>query len=861
MSTLPNRASLEKMERQAEFIATIGTSENAAGQTVAEATNPDTGVTLPTMEGVAEVFETIANDATDAFDAQFLQQETDFNTQTAQFDATVTAQYIYARVDDWSAIVGQSVPEADKLNSWWFVSPVSMSGGWYGPKQSQTFPIIAPVNPAVDDEWALVSSVTDRHAVAVSVNEEDHNVMYSTETTTPITNMIRANDQQKTYISPPSAIAKFIKSVVGNQLTTDDDEVYTLQPYGVAAVRLLANHGVVANDGTDQTDNINNALVPGINFLPAGTYVVLGNIHIKSNVRLFGEGQSWGSSAGVTILEYQGELGGNVVRMATNPIGTECPVATEGASLENILIRGNNLANVGLYGNYLNNGCSIKNVFARSCNHFGILLGKMWYVQISKLTVRNGLGIGIGIGVQYMDSYDDRSVNGVVFNDIRASDVGEKYDAATAPYGFDYELNPKGGCGILIESKTSTIYKGINAESCYGPGVVLAPISYSDGTMEGVYIEANMKTAVADGAAPLSFGMLIINDNNTTSTFSIKGLFGNQDYRNDRVRYITTGGSMKYTIDTARTLDISSDESVVPIKTKNIGILTNNTKINLGGQSRTVNLSETGNSYNSYNTTKRQTSLLPITRYWAEGQKLVVGRFLVKSIQQGSSVSAIVNVDVTLNASTGLGGTSDHWTAKYIACVNANHRFASSLSIGYTLDLVSENRFKNGVNLFGDPNPELQVEFDDSNPLSQIGVVYLIAPTGGELRYNSIAAVFSVTGMGFDSGGRAATAASVTSTEVVSESTRCGVYPDTSSSDRISLSSLSDEPYYSAAKYVVIDEINYEVESVDTGSGFIYLTQVVNMQASPNWTADNYANGRRYYNYTGTTPIYLIYEG
>lgn len=51
-SGLPNRASLEKLERQAEFITKVGTSRDVNNLPIETATNPDTGVTLPTMEAI-----------------------------------------------------------------------------------------------------------------------------------------------------------------------------------------------------------------------------------------------------------------------------------------------------------------------------------------------------------------------------------------------------------------------------------------------------------------------------------------------------------------------------------------------------------------------------------------------------------------------------------------------------------------------------------------------------------------------------------------------------------------------------------------------------------------------------------------
>mgnify|MGYP001773293927 CR=1 FL=1 len=62
MADLVNRASLEKLERQAEFIATVGSGETSAGATVTQVTNPDSGVTVPTIpQLIADAEATVKN--------------------------------------------------------------------------------------------------------------------------------------------------------------------------------------------------------------------------------------------------------------------------------------------------------------------------------------------------------------------------------------------------------------------------------------------------------------------------------------------------------------------------------------------------------------------------------------------------------------------------------------------------------------------------------------------------------------------------------------------------------------------------------------------------------------------------------
>ena len=82
---------------------------------------------------------------------------TEFETQRDEFDATFQAQFAYKRIGNISDYVGQQLPEADKLNSYQYPDD---SGEWYGPVQSQSFPIAIPADPSTSSGWALVNALT-----------------------------------------------------------------------------------------------------------------------------------------------------------------------------------------------------------------------------------------------------------------------------------------------------------------------------------------------------------------------------------------------------------------------------------------------------------------------------------------------------------------------------------------------------------------------------------------------------------------------------------------------------------------------------------------------------------------------------
>ncbi|AUR88218.1 tail fiber protein [Vibrio phage 1.111.B._10N.286.45.E6] len=60
------------------------------------------------------------------------------------------------KVGNISDYVGQSLPEADKLNAYQYPGG---SGDWYMPEQGQSFPITIPADPSSDNGWALVGAL------------------------------------------------------------------------------------------------------------------------------------------------------------------------------------------------------------------------------------------------------------------------------------------------------------------------------------------------------------------------------------------------------------------------------------------------------------------------------------------------------------------------------------------------------------------------------------------------------------------------------------------------------------------------------------------------------------------------------
>ncbi len=94
------------------------------------------------------------------------------------------------RVGNISDYVGDTLPEADKLNSYQFPNG---SGYWYGPIQSQTFPITIPADPSVVNGWALVNAssqswVIERDSLVAGGGINEHTLNIGAQSTVILPN-------------------------------------------------------------------------------------------------------------------------------------------------------------------------------------------------------------------------------------------------------------------------------------------------------------------------------------------------------------------------------------------------------------------------------------------------------------------------------------------------------------------------------------------------------------------------------------------------------------------------------------------------------------------------------------------------
>ena len=136
-SGLVTKQELIDAQLDTAHLGRVVNSKDASGAPINTSTNRTGGV----------------NKTLDALEAEYEQSGEDlFN----QFETTFSAQFTYKRIGNISDYAGQSLPEADKLNSYQYPDD---SDAWYAPVQGQSFPITIPSDPTVSGSgWVLTAS-------------------------------------------------------------------------------------------------------------------------------------------------------------------------------------------------------------------------------------------------------------------------------------------------------------------------------------------------------------------------------------------------------------------------------------------------------------------------------------------------------------------------------------------------------------------------------------------------------------------------------------------------------------------------------------------------------------------------------
>ncbi|AUR90547.1 coil containing protein [Vibrio phage 1.162.O._10N.261.48.E3] len=198
-SEFPTIQTAKTFKLDAETQNEVVTSDN-------DRTSPASdGKTKLTLQGI----DNLASEQRDNID-QLAEQQRD------NLDLTFASQFNYKRIGDISDYAGQSLSEADKLNSYQFPDD---SGDWYAPEQGQSFPITIPVDPTAhgSDWFLLASSETYRGLWPDTGGSANKGEMWQTQTSsTPTGQYFTA--LQNTTIDPVSDDVNWMRVVSGSDV-------------------------------------------------------------------------------------------------------------------------------------------------------------------------------------------------------------------------------------------------------------------------------------------------------------------------------------------------------------------------------------------------------------------------------------------------------------------------------------------------------------------------------------------------------------------------------------------------------------------------------------------------------------------
>jgi hypothetical protein len=318
-------------------------------------------------------------------------------------------------------------------------------------------------------------------------------------------------DLNNTGIDPNASGVAFtgFKGQVGfvSDLADDDGSDWIgFEPNGASAVARSAqdkmrdfisvkDFGAVGDGVADDTAAIQTAISQGrIIYMPPGVYRITSTLVFAQRAKIYGEpGLTSNDVRANTVIKWDGAVGGVMFQAAASPLGTPSTVQCINLVLNGLVFDGDNKAGIGVYGNYVTQHSEFTDVFVTRCNLFGFLLGKMWYASFNRISAVGCKGIGIAIGYNYLSTYDDASVNGVNFFDIRAHSCGDTY-ANNPATGYDASLQPWGGCGVLIGPfyKYSTTLQRSVIERNLGSGIsVICQPNRGPRGVRDVYFEGN----------------------------------------------------------------------------------------------------------------------------------------------------------------------------------------------------------------------------------------------------------------------------------------------------------------------------------------------------------------------------------
>jgi len=527
--------------------------------------------------------------------------------------------------------------------------------------------------------------------------------------------------------------------------------VAVLQTEGSVNVK---QYGATGDGVTDDTAALQAAInTRGNNYLPAGDYLITSSLVMTNRSVIEGENAMWSYGTGLTRIKWGGAADGTMLQAATNPVGTPSTASLSAIGVRNILLDGQDVAGIGLYVNYTTNESIYYNVTARGCNHFGMLIAKVWYGYFEKLTARNNNGVGIAIGYNWLSSYDDLAVNGVVFRDIRASNNGVAYNASTAPTGFDLTSNPVGGCGIYFNGNSDTGLQNALGEGNYGPGLVVDGNGYLGQSIDNIYIEANMNTCVADGTSTHQFGTLLRNSSASLSSITLSNCFGHESTTNYRMYYMEAGSAnSSFIIKNARQIEIITTEvGTIPVKHEDVALpsISNGAYFRNSGYFNGLQLTNKQESISGNEGTLKITEV-PKAIQFNNGQTINLASIRMRTDGQNRGSVGTVDLTVYYYGSVAAGGFTNARVETYRVSLAVIQRYGSSVSSNSSITLLDSVHTFSGSTPITSATPT--ITFDTTDPTDVVANIRVTPTSTGADANNRVSVDIVASGCGMRSG-------------------------------------------------------------------------------------------------------------
>lgn len=262
--------------------------------------------------------------------------------------------------------------------------------------------------------------------------------------------------------------------------------------------------GARGDGENDDTEALQAAIRAHNVALPAGQYRTTRELQVGQRTTLVGVGNSWSPTPTTdSWIQYDGPENPRaaVLRVAASPVGSDPSDAISSVHIERVVLNGGRKAGFGLYSVYCTNDSTFSDITVRQCTQHGFFISQQWYASYRNLVARNNSGCGITIGAVF-DGWQDRGVNGVLFDNLRAAENG-------GDERFHERRRLRWGYGVLFRPGAGSRLRHVVSEQNFGPGLIYDLGPRPATRVEGGYLEGNGVQAQRAGASR-PWGLVVI---------------------------------------------------------------------------------------------------------------------------------------------------------------------------------------------------------------------------------------------------------------------------------------------------------------------------------------------------------------